>query len=1568
MRPTPRQPSTHLRRLELLQPHVQLDDFKKKEKIPCPQCGHLLDDSKKALSNHNRSKHKAENVADIEDDMAAEKALRRANAEHETESSDVDEDDYVVESDDDIPVVEVEKPRVGKVTKHTVDLSWIRPPHDGGAPIDGYVIEQRKMGDDDWTRANIGVPGAKTVRDTRCTVKGLPEKKQFEFRVRAVNEAGEGLLSMTSDLVFTTDQPGRPVFDLSNLKDTTVRAGETTTITLPCSSGGLKPNVDVLNDDSSDQPSSSTARRREPRKQKSARKDAIELTPLDIQCCSKNLTLPRPKNTERTASGSGRRRVGSTAADRPAQAASAACAAGEEAPDDRDKVPGEPPVTVDGKTKYGAENESREKPRLAKRTKESASAGRSLRVRGQTSGEPVVLNFDRTRAELELVAPASNCCINVLTPVRPSQRGKCGRSRANTANAGAALAASCEDRFLKPQIITAQRKWKVRAGRTLSLCIKFVGTPDPSVCWVKAGGAGTLPPELIMEEHIKGNTSIFFPAAKRSESGTYELRLKNNIGETEGHFEVLVQDRPAPPKRPLAVDNVARDSCTLSWQPPEDDGGSEVTNYVVECRDVGSQVWLPVNNVVGTNSTVPNLQEGHEYQFRVCAVNAFGCSDPLNTDSDVLAMDPYDPPGRPEVTHHDNNQISIKWAPSTDTGGSPIAHYDVQRKDAKTRRWIKVEKPRVGKVTKHTVDLSWIRPPHDGGAPIDGYVIEQRKMGDDDWTRANIGVPGAKTVRDTRCTVKGLPEKKQFEFRVRAVNEAGEGLLSMTSDLVFTTDQPGRPVFDLSNLKDTTVRAGETTTITLPCSSGGLKPNVDVLNDDSSDQPSSSTARRREPRKQKSARKDAIELTPLDIQCCSKNLTLPRPKNTERTASGSGRRRVGSTAAARQAQAAAAACAADEEATDEAKLKKRHDMSIRALKRRSVRSSTFFEKDLAVLLEFCGQQPADVVSWRDFEASAGSFNGWSKIGEGAFGEVFKGPLDGVCIVLKVIPFAVNEDQCLKLVNGDHLKPAKFVFNELFITNELSKLSDAGNDFVTPSFTQLRMSKVVKGCLPSKLLKAWDDFKKAKPELVENDRPDIYAHENLHFAIIGLSYGGKDLEKYTIKNGRECYSIFHQIALSLAIAEDVLEFEHRDLHAGNILVEQCSDEKIRYVYRGEQIDVVSNGVRASIIDFSISRLNKNGVRFVDLSHDNGLFEQNGVSDGGDYQYDVYRLMKAAVNEKWAKFWPQTNVLWMGNQRPTGRRSRKPPFNSWSARCSQPDATKPTCAGGQQRQQKQYDKRQRRVIRSNGSVSFICPNSAASSKVRCPNRTNEIVLLQHMKFFVFDEHCRHHKCQFFRPKLCQPSGIAIADRDCPLLTDFFVDLFRLTLVPQPTAPPLLFEPFLQMDLSNMNQEVELLTREHSELGAFCLLREGNQAKLSCTQNGDDDNPPAGLHADHRLFQTVRPCADFICTSARALFKIVFASPQARLSLCCFSSFCTFLQNHHRTLEKFAIYGSQADARLVTSTPRAPNPFTPLPFVVLFLLPLLPTRAKLVWSRPVETACTSRLHRPTLLELDS
>lgn len=56
---------------------------------------------------------------------------------------------------------------------------------------------------------------------------------------------------------------------------------------------------------------------------------------------------------------------------------------------------------------------------------------------------------------------------------------------------------------------------------------------------------------------------------------------------------------------------------------------------------------------------------------------------------------------------------------------------------------------------------------------------------------------------------------------------------------------------------------------------------------------------------------------------------------------------------------------------------------------------------------------------------------------------------------------------------------------------------------------------------------------------------------------------------------------------------------------------------------------------------MSRINFNGiVLFVDLNKDPEIFQ--GV---GDYQFEIYRIMREDVNRNWSQYAPITNVRWL-----------------------------------------------------------------------------------------------------------------------------------------------------------------------------------------------------------------------------------------------------------------------------------------------------------------------------------
>jgi len=78
------------------------------------------------------------------------------------------------------------------------------------------------------------------------------------------------------------------------------------------------------------------------------------------------------------------------------------------------------------------------------------------------------------------------------------------------------------------------------------------------------------------------------------------------------------------------VKEATKSSATLTWKPPSDNGGSEITNYVLEYRAEGAFKWKrATDSIIPTTShVVKGLEEGVKYEFRVAAENRAGTGPP----------------------------------------------------------------------------------------------------------------------------------------------------------------------------------------------------------------------------------------------------------------------------------------------------------------------------------------------------------------------------------------------------------------------------------------------------------------------------------------------------------------------------------------------------------------------------------------------------------------------------------------------------------------------------------------------------------------------------------------------------------------------------------------------------------------------------------------------------------------------------------------------------------------------------------------------------------------------------
>uniref|UniRef100_A0A7N8YP90 non-specific serine/threonine protein kinase n=1 Tax=Mastacembelus armatus TaxID=205130 RepID=A0A7N8YP90_9TELE len=238
------------------------------------------------------------------------------------------------------------------------------------------------------------------------------------------------------------------------------------------------------------------------------------------------------------------------------------------------------------------------------------------------------------------------------------------------------------------------------------------------------------------------------------------VRAENKIGigaglESPPTIAKHMFNPPGPPGLPECSD-ITENAVTLTWTLPEYDGGSPISGYVIERREMTGK-WIRVNKtpVLDLRYRVSGLFEGNSYEFRAFAENIAGISEPSPTSKPIKATRAITKPGPPA--------------------------------NLKLKDW-----------SKSHADICWTKPTRDGGSPILGYVVEAQKSGTAQWNRINKDL-----IKMCAYRVPGLIEGMEYRIRVRATNKVGDSEPRELAETILAKDilVPPEVVVDVLTLR-----------------------------------------------------------------------------------------------------------------------------------------------------------------------------------------------------------------------------------------------------------------------------------------------------------------------------------------------------------------------------------------------------------------------------------------------------------------------------------------------------------------------------------------------------------------------------------------------------------------------------------------------------------------------------------------------------------------------------------------------------------------------------------------------
>jgi serine/threonine-protein kinase haspin len=283
-----------------------------------------------------------------------------------------------------------------------------------------------------------------------------------------------------------------------------------------------------------------------------------------------------------------------------------------------------------------------------------------------------------------------------------------------------------------------------------------------------------------------------------------------------------------------------------------------------------------------------------------------------------------------------------------------------------------------------------------------------------------------------------------------------------------------------------------------------------------------------------------------------------------------------------------------------------------------------------------------------------------KIAEASFGEVYRLSLQPEAAEDTDLALSRNDESVLKVIaltqptetlpknkrdRERALKKAENMSKPNDVASELKLLQRLSD---IPGFTNFRDLRVLRGRPPAPFATAFTAFneaqKAAKKELSifpDPAKKASYSKDQL-WAVIEMQDAGTDLEKLVAQgissNIWVVWDIFWQVVLALAKGEEEAEFEHRDLHLGNICVRTPEPVDEANIDISKSLGFTS--FEATLIDYTVSRASMipasmasestetkdDSVAYIDLANDPHLFYGDSAEE---YQYDIYRYMRGSI---------------------------------------------------------------------------------------------------------------------------------------------------------------------------------------------------------------------------------------------------------------------------------------------------------------------------------------------------